>query len=125
QKFDVWNDLLKEEFLNNVLANIAPAWHEYKKLQIKKLAKKYDLVIQNMDGDLVIVAYCNSPIYKSEIGNKIVREVHVADFAAITSHQPGNSAYSLRSINDKQNVIVVAKKFGGNGHRIASGCFLQ
>jgi len=55
------------------------------------------------------------------LGSKLVREYDV-DLACIVYLKPtGKVKCSLRSINTKQDVEIIATSFGGGGHRNAAG----
>lgn len=59
--------------------------------------------------------------YGSDIGNKLMLEGKY-NFVLMGNRNGENYRFSLRSIDDKMDVSEVALKFGGGGHRNASGC---
>lgn len=63
-------------------------------------------------------------ILKSELGNIAFSGLPYLNFSVIYSHRnfSGSTSYSLRSMNDRTDVSVIAAKFGGGGHKCASGC---
>ena len=70
------------------------------------------------------VALSQTSVHISEVGNTLVKNYEV-DFAMIW-HYHRNKKFkgikiSLRSIDTKVDVSEIAKKFGGGGHRNASG----
>jgi len=62
----------------------------------------------------------NSLLFQSEIGDELCKKFPEAPFAGVYYQKGANEAWSLRSIGDF-DVSVVAAKFGGGGHRNASG----
>jgi len=64
----------------------------------------------------------NSVIWQSELGNALVKKDD-ADFGLVWFYNADKKEYhvSLRSIDEKADVSLVAKVFGGGGHRNASG----
>ena len=66
----------------------------------------------------------NSSVFPSEIGNLLTGE-HKYDFAIIYTHQIKNNNdqwyCSIRSSSDVCDVSLIAKHFGGGGHKRASG----
>ncbi len=62
----------------------------------------------------------NSCLFQSEIGDELCQKFPEAEFAAVYYSKGDSIAWSLRSIGDF-DVSVVAAKFGGGGHRNASG----
>ncbi len=64
----------------------------------------------------------NSPVLQSEIGHRLLQLHESAPFAVIyMTLDDGNQAYSLRAREDDFDVSVVAKEFGGGGHKAAAG----
>jgi uncharacterized protein len=70
------------------------------------------------------IAYLNSNVLKSDIGNFIISKLYPqANFSAIY-HYDGNvnkTIFSLRSTDEKTDVSEIAKLYDGGGHRCASG----
>lgn len=67
------------------------------------------------------VAMVNSPILQSELGNLLLSRFPEADFSWVYREDGENEYVSLRSEDNRSDVSVVAKLFGGGGHRNASG----
>jgi oligoribonuclease NrnB/cAMP/cGMP phosphodiesterase (DHH superfamily) len=67
--------------------------------------------------DVLVV---NSSHWVSEIGGRLAKS---ADAALVWYYDHGRGCYccSLRSAHDDVDVSVIAKEFGGGGHRLASG----
>lgn len=74
-------------------------------------------------GRYYFVAYINSSVLKSDIGNKILEYYPYSNFSAIFSinNRFNSTSFSLRSTNTQTDVSKVAYSLGGGGHRNASG----
>lgn len=73
------------------------------------------------------VAYLNSAVLKSDIGNKIFNKFPLIDFSAVycISDFNDSTGFSLRSTNNHVDVSEVSFKLGGGGHRNASGVKIE
>lgn len=72
---------------------------------------------------LVIVAYINTPILISDIADDCLKEYPFVDFCVcyyIDSIRQ-ETQFCLRSSNDREDVSLIAKDFGGGGLRNAAG----
>jgi len=67
------------------------------------------------------VAHLNTSVLKSEIGNQIFNKQPNCDFSAVYSLKDSTTYFSLRSTDDRADVSAIASKYGGGGHRNASG----
>lgn len=68
------------------------------------------------------VPLCNCPPqFASEVGHKLLHDNPAAPFSACYSDQGKSRGYSLRSMDDREDVSAIARKFGGGGHRNAAG----
>jgi len=73
------------------------------------------------DDKILRVALVNSPLFASDIGHRLIRDEDI-DFACIYSvDKSGKYVYQLRSDTEQCDVSKIAKKFGGGGHKRASG----
>ena len=68
-----------------------------------------------------IVAYVNSTVLKSDIGNKLLEKYPYIDFSAVYSISDTSTSFSLRSDDTHIDVASLAFSLGGGGHRNASG----
>lgn len=121
--FELFESLLSEEKLTSAITYGAN-WLEYKKSLVAKGAKRAYECIQKINNKLMIVLYVSSiPEFTSDIGNKVFEFFPLGDFSAVFSHGLENNMtyFSLRSMDDRQDVSVIAKQCGGGGHRNASG----
>ena len=67
------------------------------------------------------VATCNSQLYRSEIGNKLMTRFPEADFSMVYFFKDVDTIISLRSLDNKVDVDMVARNWKGGGHKCASG----
>ncbi|BCS82631.1 DHH family phosphohydrolase-like protein [Cotonvirus japonicus] len=120
--FSRWEKFMDETNVDKAI-EIGRKWSQYQKIMFEKIIKKASYVIQNIDGKLSIVVYCNSSEFKSDIGNKIFNHYPFADFSCVWDFclYKNETNYSLRSTNNRYDVSVIAAKFNGGGHRNASG----
>ena len=80
--------------------------------------------LMRIDGEYYMVVHVNTSVHKSDIGNKVLTDTYPnADFSASYSidDRSNSTLFSLRSTNKHINCAYIAKKFGGGGHRNASG----
>lgn len=82
--------------------------------QTARLVKKAIPVVIDDHKGLIV----NSTMHQSEIGNQLAKQS--GTFGAIWFYGEGKAIVGLRSIGDF-DVSVIAKKFGGGGHKNASG----
>ena len=110
------------ELVNKGLSVLQHQSKILKRLKENAYLAKWELFV---DGDLreFDVAVINSPYLQSELGAMLMSlpEFSSAKFAASHYYNGEKTVFSLRSCNDRQDVSVIAKLFGG-GHRNASGC---
>ncbi len=69
------------------------------------------------------VAYLNSPLYQSDLGNYVMENFDV-DFAAIYHFNGEKTIFSLRG-KDKVNLSEIAQSYNGGGHFNAAGCSIS
>lgn len=121
-KFDVWGKFMNEEYLSECL-NTGRLYNEYKLINVGRIAKQCKYLIHEIDDEYYLVGYCNTSIFKSEVGNTVFKYYPFLDFACVWNYDSyHNTGYiSLRSIDTKTNVSNIAEKMGGGGHRNASG----
>lgn len=96
------------------------------KILVDKFNREADAIMKStlqwleIDGHKVPV--CNAPyMYASRIGNELVKKENAPFAATFFINPDGDKLFSLRSLDSKVNVSEVAVKFGGGGHRNASG----
>lgn len=67
------------------------------------------------------VAMVNSSVLQSELGMELLEKYPECDFSWVYREAKDDIYVSLRSNDSKSDVSVIAKLFGGGGHRNASG----
>lgn len=134
--FSSWLNLqnLTFEFIDSLCNNntlleaikIGKIYYEYEELQLNRLMNKVEIETIILDNKIYIVGKINSPIYKSELGNKIIKNYPLIDFSYVYSFKNGKTYISLRSDDYHQDVSIIASKyFNGGGHRNAAGIILN
>jgi oligoribonuclease NrnB/cAMP/cGMP phosphodiesterase (DHH superfamily) len=61
------------------------------------------------------------PMFASEVGHELLDRNADAPFAAMYFETANTRMWSLRSRDDREDVSLIAAKFGGGGHRNAAG----
>lgn len=124
--FEHWEKFLSDNMVDTAITT-GSAWLQYKNILVDKMTKRTSYVIQEINGHYVIVLYCNSSEFKSDIGNAVFKKFPMGDFSCVWDYDlhRQQSSYSLRSTNDRFDVSAIAKKLGGGGHRNASGISLS
>lgn len=103
---------------------------QHQKKALEKLEKSSYLDTWNIyvDGELkeFKVAVSNSATLQSDLAARLLTESPKfksdADFSAIYYFNGTKTIFSLRSCDHKQDISIIAKLFGGGGHRNAGGC---
>jgi len=120
--FDEMYDLHSDKF--NYYYTIGEVLYKIKMSSVKKIVKHSEPIKVQIGTDSYNVCFFNCTTdYASDLGNYAVSETD-CDFAVLWSydHEDEQYRYSLRSIDSKVDVSVIAKRFGGGGHRNAAGC---
>jgi oligoribonuclease NrnB/cAMP/cGMP phosphodiesterase (DHH superfamily) len=87
---------------------------------IKQALSNCSLKFILFDTQYYFVVYNNFTVLKSEIGNECIKKYVNANFSAIYSIYNNTYSISLRSLDDRTDVSLIAVKLGGGGHRNAS-----
>lgn len=122
-EFSVWDDLATRmedpEELKAIISQ-GRALNRYKMSMVDRIAKNAYWIDLKTDTNTYRVPCINSSLFQSEIGNKLAQG---NPFAVVWSKKSdGIYACSLRSTPEGEDVSLVAKYFGGGGHRNAAGC---
>ena len=128
-----WESLLSDDMFNDAVE----AGKQLFALKEVVVDKEYTSgMIYGFNNDEIfgdyIVAIKNHTMYKSHLGNKIVKdyiyqtidEASNVDVAIIYEFVSTGVSLSIRSIGDV-NVSEIAVKLGGGGHKNAAGCLLS
>jgi oligoribonuclease NrnB/cAMP/cGMP phosphodiesterase (DHH superfamily) len=122
QQFDM--DIYENLLCDNKLKEVIPFGKillEQKKNSIQKAIHRSYIKFMNVKGTLYFVAVCNSSDFISDVGNKLLGAYEFCDFSVVYTEKDGSCNISFRSSDDRSDVSVIAEKFGGGGHRNASG----
>lgn len=121
--FDLWEKYLKKKYINMAILK-GTEWLEYKNIIIKHAIDRAACIMQNINNKWYAIVYSNSPIFKSEIGNKLFNKFWFADFSVIWDYDLNHNKtiLSFRSTNDRVDCSEIAHKYNGGGHRNASAC---
>lgn len=126
KEFEEYNKYLDGELLEQQIRHKGIYYDELNDYYIGNGCKYSAIKFCEINKKFYFVAYSNSSVLRSQIGNQIFREYRHADFSAIYSicDYDNTTSFSLRSENFRQDVTEIAKFFGGGGHRNSSACSL-
>lgn len=72
-------------------------------------------------GEFTVPVVNCSYLYASEVGNRLAKHPDAAFAASFFINKVGDRIFSLRSLDEKEDVSAIAQLYGGGGHRNASG----
>ena len=123
EEVNLYISTLDRDFMawdNFTLAEARSAGQAIKKYQDRLLEKILETAYKDTLGPYSIME-CYTPVLQSEVGNALCKRHPDVDFAAmVTTTGKTEGRVSLRSVGDT-DVSVVAKNFGGGGHKNAAG----
>jgi oligoribonuclease NrnB/cAMP/cGMP phosphodiesterase (DHH superfamily) len=95
--------------------------------EINEILKTTSTKITKILNDFYLVAYVNSDVHVSKLGEAMLKKYPLVNFSVIShKSKSGDSIkFSLRSNEEYSDVSEIAKIFGGGGHRNASGFTIQ
>ena len=131
RKIETWKYYLNDSNVPELVQKGLSVLHHQKKVLNKLEKSSYlDTWYIIVDGQFkeFKVAVSNSPTLQSDLGSRLISEsekFREADFAAIYYFNGNKTIFSLRSCNDKQDISIIVKLFGGGGHRNAGGCTID
>ena len=120
-EFEEYAKLLDPTYIETVAKPIGSGMKRQNDIYIRDALTHCTCAFTKIGEEHFVIAYINSTILKSEIGNKALTKYPYCDFSAIYSLDGDITTFSLRSSNDKTNVSEISTKFGGGGHRNAAG----
>lgn len=126
--FSVWGEIYENSLNEDSLSEFCVAGSYILKAddkEMQKLLKNRHPVLLLRESDSVQVlgmAVNASPRYASEIGHKLAMYPEI-DFGMVYSYNGAERKWmvQLRSTDEKADVCEIAKRYGGGGHRNASG----
>ena len=131
-EFKTYDLYFDDNKLLEMIHNRGPAFQELNQYYMEQAGSKVNIKftkIKNRDNieNYYFIAYKNSLILKSDIGNYIIQQFPFIDFSVVYSIDDINNstAFSLRSSPKHTDVSQIATIFGGGGHRNASGLYLN
>ena len=137
--FELYDRYLDDDRFNQDLNTIGPAYSNLNQHYIEKACENASLKSVRLktqvstptgikiEDRFYLVAYLNTTILKSEIGNRLLSKYPQIDFSAVYSISDlgEGTNFSLRSDDQHVDVSQVAKAYGGGGHRNAAGVKLS
>lgn len=124
--FDFYESLLDNNVLNNAIS-IGKNWINYQNIIVQNIIATSRFIIHKIDGKFKIALYINSPILRYELGFYSLSYYPFCDFSCVWNYYltEDKTCYSLRSIDDKTDVSLIAKKYKGGGNINSAGCQLD
>jgi len=121
--FELYSELLDDNVFKTRAFGEGGAMLELTDEYVSEAVSASTVRFQEINGRYYQVAYCNTRVLKSEIGNQMLIKNPFVDFTVSYSidDKKDFTHVSLRSSKDHADVSVIAKSFGGGGHRNASG----
>ena len=125
--FDMTKRYLDDNEITGLLA-VGKIVNTYRSSIIEKIVSKAAFCpVYLKNGDLVVIAYINTPLLESDIGARCMEEFPFVDFCAcyVVDSVKQVTSFSLRSTNKHIDVETIAKDHGGTGLRNASTCVID
>lgn len=129
--FSVYETYLDSVKLHNMIQTKGASLYALVKYQIDEVVNKSNIKFVEVEKNYYFVATTNCTIQaqKSDVGNLLLLKYPNVDFATtchLYSDEDGvTTGFSLRSDDTHSSVAAIAKKFGGGGHRNASGANIR
>lgn len=127
-EFEEYEKYLNTELLMNMIKTKGAGMLTLQEYNITNISKYACPKLMQIGDDYYMIAYINTNTLKSDIGNFLIRERYpLVDFSAMynVDDWSGRTYFSLRSSDQHVSVSKIAEKFGGGGHRNASGISLS
>ena len=122
-EFTEYEKLLDENYIKNTVIPSGIGMYKQNEYYIKQAVKRATPKFVLIDNKYYFGCFLNTSILKSEIGSKVFSEYTLCDFSAmynLNDNKP-ETFFSLRSEDERADVSTIALKYGGGGHRNASG----
>jgi oligoribonuclease NrnB/cAMP/cGMP phosphodiesterase (DHH superfamily) len=124
-EFECYEKLLDSKYIQDVVIPNGSGMVTQNNCYIKESLNHAYINFTSIHNKYYFIVYINSSVLKSEIGNAILSKFQNVNFSAIYSQFEDEYYYSLRSMDDRTDVSLIATKYGGGGHRNASGMSLN
>jgi len=120
EQLDIFDEIFNHNLVKNYVSTGAVMLKE-KLLKVRRMADKFIKKIYNFEGHKVCMVNVESELI-SDLGNELSSRKE-CDFAVLWRYDHTTEKYniSMRSDN-KVDVSELCKRFGGGGHKNASGC---
>lgn len=127
EDFHYYDKFLDNKYLSKQVNIFGPPLHRQLVAMVECCLNYASLKLYRIKGSIVHVASLNTTVLKSEIGNALMRKYPFIDMAMVYSYNDVSNvtSISMRSTNENMSTTIISKKFGGGGHRNASGFSLQ
>jgi oligoribonuclease NrnB/cAMP/cGMP phosphodiesterase (DHH superfamily) len=122
-EFEVYDQYLDDAYFEKMIETKGLSYYELNEHNIENSMTYVVPKFTKIGNKYYFVAYVNSTVLKSDIGNRVFKYFPYVDFSVIYSinDSSDSTSFSLRSTNDRADVSVIASSLGGGGHRNASG----
>lgn len=126
QVFHIWRKYLDEVYVKEALS-LSAGWNARDKILMYSLMNSVSFTIYEIDDEYCIAASINTILFRSELGDRLMKKYPFIDFAILWSYSArfGQTSISLRSDDDHTDVNDIARYHGGGGHRNASSCMIE
>ena len=122
-EYEIYDKYSNDEMLLNMIDAYGKPFIELNNHYIKEACKHCCVKFQNIKDRYYFIAYVNSTVLKSDIGNKIFEYYKNIDFSVVynINDSTNSTSFSLRSTDKHSDVSEIAFSLGHGGHRNASG----
>lgn len=122
-EFEVYDQYLDDAYFQKMIDTKGLSYYELNEHYIENCMNYVSPKFMKIGNKYYFVAYVNSTILKSDIGNRVFGRYPLVDFSAIYSINDwtDSTSFSLRSTNERADVSTIASSMGGGGHRNAAG----
>ena len=120
--FEAWGQVAKAGAVRSISEGMAIMNADARR--VREFAQNAVLEMNFMGTKYTAVTCVSIPYFASELCHHLLEEFPHAEFAAVSTEGPKEIYYSLRGRGDF-DVSVVAREFGGGGHKSAAGFKLK
>lgn len=119
-EFSEYEKLLDDNYIKEILPYAIGMWMK-NEADIKQALGSATIKFYKNGSEYNLVAHVNATTAKSDIGNRLLSKFPYCDYSAVYSKRDSTTYFSLRSEDNKSDTTKISTKFGGGGHRNASG----
>ena len=122
--FKEYDKYLDDNLLLEMIKTKGIAYGEYNNYLTQQAVKYSVPKFCKINNKYYLVAYVNSTVCKSDIGNKVFDKYVYCDFSVTysISDSTNSTSFSLRSTKQRADVSEIAFSLNGGGHAAAAGC---